>query len=279
MARQQLDLKAAINAISDVVQNRPRPLRENDQIYMKTGDMVLQSELIADWADGKRLAFIGDGDAISICIAYLKNSEILDCGPEEITVFDFDERIVNAVSRFAEAAKIPNLRSQLYNCLDPFPSIGDFDFFYTNPPWGASNNGNSVKIFTQRGIEAVGSDGEGVIVIADDHTVAWPQQVLAETQRYALNNNFYVQRMSSQLHLYHLDDNPDLKSCNLYIKSLPENEPITRSSSISDKAKLESFYGKGLQPRIQYVREKKRVDYGKAHDDEYEYELRSEDNG
>ena len=60
-----IDLRAAMNAISDVVQNRPRPLRDFDQIYMKTGDMVMQSELVADWADERRLAFIGDGDAIS----------------------------------------------------------------------------------------------------------------------------------------------------------------------------------------------------------------------
>ena len=37
---EEIDLKAAINAISDVVQNRPRPLREFDQIYMKAGDVV-----------------------------------------------------------------------------------------------------------------------------------------------------------------------------------------------------------------------------------------------
>ena len=33
--------------------------REFDQIYMKSGDMVLQSEFVASWADRKRLAFIG----------------------------------------------------------------------------------------------------------------------------------------------------------------------------------------------------------------------------
>ncbi|TXI45968.1 bis-aminopropyl spermidine synthase family protein [Methylophilus sp.] len=76
-----IDLRAAINAISDVIQNRPRPIRTFDQIYMKAGDMVLQSELVAKWTDGKRLAFIGDGDAISVCVAYLKNSKIFDYGP------------------------------------------------------------------------------------------------------------------------------------------------------------------------------------------------------
>jgi predicted methyltransferase len=67
--RAQVDLREAVNAVSDVVQNRPRPLREFDQIHMKTGDMVLQSEAVADWSDGKRLAFIGDGDAISVWVS------------------------------------------------------------------------------------------------------------------------------------------------------------------------------------------------------------------
>lgn len=75
--QRDVDLRAAINAISDVIQNRPRPLRIFDQIYMKAGDMVLQSELVARWSDGKRLAFIGDGDAISVCVAYLHKRGIL----------------------------------------------------------------------------------------------------------------------------------------------------------------------------------------------------------
>jgi len=98
--QKEIDLRAAINAVSDVVQNRPRPLREFDQIYMKTGDMVLQSELVARWADGKRVAFIGDGDAISVCVAYLRNRGIIDYGPSKMFVFDFDERICSAIERF-----------------------------------------------------------------------------------------------------------------------------------------------------------------------------------
>src|SRR5665647_754021 len=130
MSKKNIDLRAAINAISDVVQNRPRPLRLLDQIYMKTGDMVLQSELIAKWADGKKLAFIGDGDAISVCVAYLRQREIFEFGPSEITVFDFDERICGAVSRFADKERISNLSSTLYNCIDAFPKEGTFDCFY-----------------------------------------------------------------------------------------------------------------------------------------------------
>src|SRR5213082_1659794 len=111
--REDFDLRAAVNTVSDVVQNRPRPLREFDQIYMKTGDMLLQSELVARWANGKRLAFIGDGDAISVCVAYLQQRGIFGFGPRLITVVDFDERICKSVERFADHERLDSLRAEL----------------------------------------------------------------------------------------------------------------------------------------------------------------------
>src|SRR5579872_4764950 len=115
-SRTEIDLRRAINAVSDVIQNRPRPLREFDQIYMKAGDMVLQAEFVARWANGRKLAFIGDGDAIGICAAYLQHCGIMDYGPSQVTIFDFDERIVGAAMRFAETHKVPALSGVLYNC-------------------------------------------------------------------------------------------------------------------------------------------------------------------
>ena len=273
MAEQkEIDLRSAINAISDVVQNRPRPIRELDQIYMKTGDMVLQSEFVAKWADGKRLAFIGDGDAISVCVAYLQKRDIISYGPSEIVVFDFDERVCGAVSRFADAEQLAGLSAQLYNCLDPFPGPIHFDCFYTNPPWGASNDGESVKVFMQRGMEATSYAGEGMVVIADDADLEWPKRVLANVQASALSSGFFVQRMVPRLHSYHLDDAPNLKSCNLIFKALPGGKPTSPSLAITDAARLEHFYGRDNPPSVHYVREKKRLDYGKAPEDEYSFE-------
>jgi predicted methyltransferase len=258
--RETIDLKDAINAISDVVQNRPRPLREFDQIYMKTGDMVLQSEFVASWAEDKRLAFIGDGDAISVCVAYLQRRGIVKYGPSRITVFDFDERIVQAVKRFADKERIEHLDAVLYNCLDAFPQPSKFDYFYTNPPWGASNNGESVNVFAQRGMEAVGYEGGGMIVIADDEEMDWPKKVLASAQTFAAQSGFYVSQMMPRMHLYHLDDNPNLRSCNLIVNSLPGNSRNFDSEAISDPDRLENFYGRSQAPRVRYVREKKRLD-------------------
>jgi N4-bis(aminopropyl)spermidine synthase len=271
---EEIDLRAALNAVSDVVQNRPRPLREFDQIYMKVGDMVMQSEFVARWADGKRLAFIGDGDAISVCTAYLHHRGILDYGPSKVVVYDFDERICQAVERFADSERLENLEAVLYNCLDAFPDTTKFDYFYTNPPWGASNGGESVNVFIQRGMEAVGYAGEGMVVVADDPELVWPKRVLANLQSFSLEHGFFVQRMMPQVHSYHLDDAPDLRSCNVLLKSVPGNEHRAGESlAVGDPSRLKNFYGRDNPPRVRYVREQARVDYGKAYQDEYELEL------
>jgi N4-bis(aminopropyl)spermidine synthase len=214
-AANQLDLRRAINAVSDVIQNRPLPLREFDQIYMKAGDMVLQTSLIAQRFAGRRLMFMGDGDSICLCLAYLMHREVLDSGPSEILLLDFDERIVKAVERFADREQIGHLiQARLYNAIDALPEdlIAKYNAFYTNPPWGASNSGESVKVFAERAMEACGDDSVGVVVIADDPKIAWSRRVLAETQGFALSKGWYVQEMQTNLHEYHLDDAPDLSS-------------------------------------------------------------------
>lgn len=271
--RIHVDLRQAINAVSDVVQNRPRPLREFDQIHMKSGDMVLQSEMVADWADGKRLAFIGDGDAISVCVAYMRARNVLNFGPSKITVFDFDERTVQAVKRFADKERIEHLDAILYNCFDEFPSAVKYDCFYTNPPWGAYNDGESVNLFVERGIEALAYQGDGMIVIADDDELSWPKNVLARVQKFSLQRGFYVSRMQRKLHTYHLDDAPDLRSCNLYVSSLPGNEsrPAIRSFPATAE-RLKNFYGRSQELKVKYVRERKVLNYGMAHEDEYSLE-------
>ena len=275
----QVDLRRAINAVSEVVQNRPKPLREFDQIYMKTGDILLQSEVVAHWSDDKRLAFVGDGDAVSVAVAYLKARGVLDFGPSEITVFDFDERIVSAVKRFADKERLEGLDAQLYNVLDPFPDLQKYDCFYTNPPWGASNNGESVNVFIERGIEAVEYAGEGLIVIADDDHLEWPKRVLANVQNYVAKLGFYVSRMNRRLHEYHLDDAPDLKSCNLFISSVPGNPRKKKASErIADPQRLQHFYGDSKEPRVHYIHEAKKPDYGKAPEEEYNLELLDEEN-
>ena len=108
---------------------------------------------------------------------------------------------MRAITRFAEKEELAHLSACLYNCLDPFPGPTDFECFYTNPPWGASNGGESVKVFAQRGLEAIDHAGRGLIVIADDPELAWPRQVAAKVQSFALECGFAVQQLLPRLHL------------------------------------------------------------------------------
>ena len=75
-----------------------------------------------------------------------------------------------------------------------------------------------------------------------------------------------------RLHSYHLDDNPELRSCNLVLQSRPGNIGTKDTTRIIAPERLANFYGDGMEPTVRYVREKKRVDYGRAHDDEYTLE-------
>jgi len=266
--RLQIDLHEAMNAVSDVVQNRPRPIRAIDQIYMKSADMVLQSELVAHWADGKKLAFIGDGDAISVCVAYLKNEKIIDYGPSQITVFDFDERQVMAIKSFAERKNIRHLKAELYNARDAFPLTNRFDRFYTNPPWGQSNKGESVHVFMERGIEACGYGGQGMIVIADDEELEWPKRVLHSTQKRAYELGYFVNRMQPLMHSYHLDDDALLRSCNLFIEALPGNKSQGDSRPIENE-RLTNFYGRDQNLKIRYIKSTRPLTMEGAHEDEW----------
>ncbi len=267
-----LDFRLALNTISDVVQNRPPPLREFDQIYMKVGDLVIQAEFIARKFDDLSVVFIGDGDAISLSVMHLKEKEVYSYGPQYIQVLDFDERVVNSINKFVyENDMTEKISASLYNVCDPLPTDyhRNYDAFYTNPPWGASNEGQSVIAFVQRGIEAIKTKGMGAIVIADDKTLPWTSQVLLKTQRKVVEYGFIVSEMIPELHQYHLDDAPDLTSCCILIRDI-EGKPEIGDSTALDSESLQNFYGRKNPLRISYVKDLSGLNRGKAPDSSYE---------
>lgn len=250
-----MDLREAINAVSDVINNRPKGIREFDQIHMKTADMLLQAEIIASWAKDKKLAFIGDGDAVSVCVAYLMSKNVIEKGPSYLHVFDFDERVVEAVNQFAKRENINFLKASLYNCIDKFEKVGEFDNFYTNPPWGKYNSGNSICLFAKRGLEAIGFNGYGVLVIADAVVGHWSNDVMKSVQKFLCENECVINQLQKEVHSYHLDDEPDLKSSNVFF-NIKRTIDVTEynSADISDRQELNNFYGENKRLIVKYVR-------------------------
>lgn len=255
-----MDLRKSINLISDVVNNRPMPIRELDQIYMKHADMLLQIEHISKWFMNKSVVFIGDGDAIALGIAYLqanKENSKLDNNISDILVLDFDERIVNSINEFAFRHNLSNIiTASLYNVADALPKKlwQKFDCFYCNPPFGSSNDGASIFSFMKRGFESTNEKAFGCIVIADVPDLSWTRQVLQHTQKHILENGFIVSEMIPRFHKYHLDDDPDLTSCSIIVERL---SPISNSyNSIPlNEDELEKFYGMHEPLRYKYIKD------------------------
>lgn len=149
------DLMAKVNAVSDVVNNRPHPLRTYDQIYMKAGELLLHIELLAPYLADKQVAFIGDGDAVALTLCHLAQLRLVP-SPRRVTVLDFDERIVQSINSFAQSNRFADrINARLYNIADPLPSEleGTCDVFHTNPPYGSHNEGRSVVLFVSRGLD------------------------------------------------------------------------------------------------------------------------------
>jgi len=245
------------NAISDVIANRPLPLRQFDQIYMKTADMLMQVSYVSEFFNGKDCVFIGDGDAIGLCLIHLQNEGLIVHGPKSILVLDFDERIVDSVNQFAKDHMFhERATAYLYNVIDPLPEVywQKFTAFYTNPPFGASNKGKSVQLFAKRGIEATSNGSIGCLVLADD-VKNWTQEILFNTQQFLLKKGFVISALEPRFHQYHLDDDPNLHSCTMITKRILESTSEYTSKK-ADKKSLKNFYGKGkeINDKVKYIK-------------------------
>ena len=265
----QLDLRQSLNAISDVVNNRPRPLRAFDQIYMKTADMLLHAEHAGRWFNEKRVVFIGDGDAIALTLVHLRRQEFFQNGPASVHVLDFDERVVLSIRDFAQRFDIADaVTAELYNVADPLPQQHwqRFEAFHMNPPFGQSNEGRSIEAFLRRGIEAVGAEAIGCAVLANDRNHPWTWEVMQKAQRFALDNHMVVAELLPEFHHYHLDDDPDLRSCSMVLRRV-DYTPSGYASVPLEPHFLAEFYGKNNPLNVRYVRDK--TNAGKLESNDY----------
>jgi predicted methyltransferase len=252
-----INLRESLNVISEVINNRPKAIREFDQIYMRAGDLLLQAEHVGHLFNEKDVIFIGDGDSIGLCLVHLHNQKIFSTGPKHVHVLDFDERIVLSVQHFAKRFGIEDrISSELYNVADPLPRNHwqKYQGFYTNPPFGQRNGGNSVEAFLKRGIEAIGENGVASVVIADSPDLLWTQEILHKTEKFMIQNSFIISELIPEFHSYHLDDNPSLRSCCISF-SRTNFMPVDYSSDLLPAEKLQNFYGEDIPLKVKYVQD------------------------
>ncbi|HSH77850.1 MAG TPA: bis-aminopropyl spermidine synthase family protein [Herpetosiphonaceae bacterium] len=236
---------------------RPPSLRIFDQIPMRPRDHVRQAKLIAPYLAGQTVEFMGDSDCTSLLLGLLSR-----CGlplPSRMLVLDFDARLLKLTVEVAESYGFGHaLEARLYNAFDVIPSdlVRQFDWFYTNPPYGSHNLGESARLFINRACDLVRPDGQGCIILPHDRQRQWTQQAMWETQLFLTKHAWIVNDKVRELHRYKLDDDRSLASSLMMVEhvgGVDHPMPYTGRRVACDEIPL--FYGRGVQPPYpRYVR-------------------------
>ena len=151
----------------DITKKRPEPLKGLDQVYMRSDSLVKTVFYLTKFVNDKKILLLGDDDLASLHFSRY-------CTPKKITVLDIDLRILKHIEANARKYGL-NIDVLKYDVLLALPEglLGSFDFFYTNPPYGKNNSGDSCKTFVLRGIESIRVGGYGAFVIASDSVGDW----------------------------------------------------------------------------------------------------------
>jgi predicted methyltransferase len=237
-------------------------MREYDQIPMRSPDLLRQVRYIAPQLGNKSVAFVGDSDGTSALLGLLSTLD-LPC-PADMLVLDFDERLLLALDEVARKHGFADrLTVQLYNVFDPLPSTlrGQYRWFYTNPPYGCRNDGESARLFVTRGCELASDRGGQGCVIApygSDPGRAWTRRSMLSIQRLLTEAGWVLAELRPQAHQYHLDDDRDLPSSALIVESVqvsPQSQTLSYAGRAVGLTEIADFYGRGVQPPYpRYIR-------------------------
>ena len=143
---------------------------------------------------------IGDDDLMSANLSVFLE-------PARMVVLDIDKRILDYLRRLSLRYG-SRIVARQYNILDELPSElrGSFDFFYTNPPYGSKNEGDSCKAFISRGIECCRVGGYGAFVIASSSESEWVRIAEEKTLEFVVKNGCRVVDSAKNFQTY--DGNP-----------------------------------------------------------------------
>jgi len=238
-----------VDMVAQVTQHpdRPRPLREVDQIFMLPGSQLIQALLVIDYLKYRDVVMVGDGDCMGLVLAHLANKDVFKA-PSKIRIFDFDESLLAFVDQATKDLNIPPdlISCHRYNVKDPIPS--EFrqahDVFYTNPPYGSADGGECGKLFLARCMEfCKPAPSWGVALLPFAHKEDWSRKAMMNIQTFLCKHGYVVSEMIREIHQYHLDDRPSLRSCNMVVDRVYNAESLFEGKHL-EKNELARFYGR-----------------------------------
>ncbi len=237
-----VDITGLDRAVMEIVNRvRPKSLRAFDQIPMRSPDLIRQVKLMAPYLADKAVVFLGDHDGTSLLLGLMSKGQLCP-SPRSMLLLDFDERLLVAARNLASEYGFSDLlETQLYNVFDPVPSnlSEKFDWFYTNPPYGCRNQGESARLFIARCCElARPQSARGCIILPDDETRPWTTAAMDATDDFLHKSSWAIHEKVNRMHQYHLDDDQELASSVILVK---------RSTYTSHKFHLMRYAGRRVR--------------------------------
>lgn len=246
--RLQVNVSQVERAMASLVdRKRPKSLRQFDQIPMRPRDHVRQVKVMMPYLADQSIAFMGDSDGTSMLLGLLTTYR--SQRPSRMLLLDFDERLLDVARCIAEEYAFDHiLETQLYNAFDRLPShlIGQFDWFYTNPPYGSHNQGASARLFITRGCELTRSGGRGCIILPHDDERGWTRDAMLTTQRFLCDHGWAVSEKVNRLHRYRLDDDRRLTSSLMLVEQIDDAaiQPMPYANRPVAFDEITLFYGR-----------------------------------
>jgi N4-bis(aminopropyl)spermidine synthase len=244
--------KSKNTILHDLERSRPNALRDYDQIAMHGRDLLAQVEYIAPSLANQSVVFVGDHDGTAALLGALSRQGYVP-EPARIMVLDFDIRVLEMVEKFSHKYEFQDLLEvEFYNVFDPLPVdlVEAFNVFYTNPPYGMSNQGESGRLFIVRGCEMVlRQGGFGYVILPNDTQRPWTLTAFNRTAEFLRQYGWMVQEVRDEAHGYHLDDDPTLRSASIKVQRMNQDPiimPWARRAVPADA--IPFFYGRSVKP-------------------------------
>lgn len=252
---------ALVDLVAQVTQHpdRPRPIRPVDQIFMLPGSQLVQALLAIDYLKYRDVVFMGDGDCMGLVVAHLANKNVFK-GPAKIRIFDFDERILDFIKKGINDLGLPHdlISCYRYNVRDPIPEqfAQAHEVFYTNPPYGSADQGECAKLFLARCMELCKpAPSWGMALLPFAHKEDWSRLAMGNIQTFLCECGYVVSEMIREIHQYHLDDRPSLRSCNVVVDRV-HNRPMPNTGRKFADDEMPLFYGRTPRRMPSYIDKK-----------------------
>jgi len=123
---------ASINKIEEILTNRPEPNFALDQSHAVSSTVVNRALYLLKKGDieGRKIAFLGDDDAISLAVGLLYLTEA-------ITVIDIDPNVIKFLSESASRIPFKNYNVITHDLRESSPTsvLNNFDVVVMDPPY------------------------------------------------------------------------------------------------------------------------------------------------